>query len=88
MIKELKRCDDEESIYTDEDNDFFEVKQLNYYIEENCFTDCDGFIVYNIFEYIRPSDLFLFKFKKEYMLIERPDSGFVELMYPDPDEDF
>jgi hypothetical protein len=76
----------DDNSYVDDNGDFFTVTQLQYDIDQNIFIDCGGYIVYNIFEYITPSDLMLFKHRKEYMLVERRCGGFVELIWPD-DED-
>jgi hypothetical protein len=60
---------------------------LFYDIENNCFVDEDGFIVYNIYSLVRPSDIFLFRRNKEYMLVVGVYGDLVELYYPDDDGD-
>lgn len=66
---------------------FNSVFQIYYYVDENIFTDEDGFIIYNIWNYITANDLFLFRAHKEYMLVPHAHIKGVgcELMYPEED---
>lgn len=51
------------------------------------FTDEDGFIVFNIYDYITPDMFYMFRKKREYMCFEPKHGWFVELMYPEDDEE-
>lgn len=56
-----------------------------YDIDNNWFVDEDGFVIYNIFELVSPNDVYLFKDKKDYMLVPcvyDPTYG-VEIFFPD-----
>ena len=63
------------------------VVTLYYDTEHNLMMDEDGFLVYNIYDYITPSMLFLFLKKKETMIFEISSRCFVELVYPEEDEE-
>lgn len=69
---------------------YAEDRMALYYIkEDNVFMDGEGDVVIDeIFEVIHPNDLYLFKRKKEDMVVRhRTESGvIVELFYPEPDE--
>lgn len=67
-----------------EDYDCDEVYTIYYDEEKNVMIDCDGFMLFDIFDLITPNDLFLFKSKKEDMLI-RGKRHLVELIWPDFD---
>lgn len=51
-----------------------------YYSEENYFVDESGSIVYDIFRYITPNDLYLFKHNREFMIFEKGNIT-VEIYY-------
>lgn len=53
----------------------------------NQFMDEDGFPVLNIHEFITPNQLYLFQSFRQYMLIETSPGVFVELIWPDSEED-
>lgn len=63
------------------------VMSLWYYEEINKFVDDDGFIVWNIYDYITPGMLRLFLEEKIYMCFERSPGYFVEMFYPEGDID-
>lgn len=68
-----------------------EVIGLFYDKEANKFIDEGGFIVWNIFDYVTPTDLLMFRQDKEYMLVPRHGSGgkvLVELFYPEEDDTY
>ncbi len=67
-------------------NELCVVIGLFYDKERNCFYDEDGFYVWNIYKYITPNMLFLFKKKKEYMSFEVKKGVFIELFYPEDEE--
>lgn len=66
------------------------VTVLYYYPEENYFTDEDGFVIYDIFQYISPWELALFKEYRESCYIDHGRFGIVELvhyyMYPEEED--
>jgi hypothetical protein len=53
---------------------------------ENIFIDYNGNPVFNIFDFINPNTLLLFRQNKEYMLVEDKRDLLVELFYPEEDE--
>lgn len=55
-----------------------DIKTLWYDKSNNILIDEDGFVVHDIFEYITPNELALFKLKEEWMLIRN-----IELVWPD-----
>lgn len=59
-----------------------------YDLESNVFTDEDGYIVWNLFEYITPNDLFLFRKLQSYLVVpHREASDLVcELFWPGEDD--
>lgn len=63
------------------------VVTLYYDIDAKAFMDEDGFFIYSIYDYITPNMFNLFLMLKEYMLIEVTLNNFVELMYPEDDEE-
>ena len=63
------------------------VVTLYYDIDAKTFMDEDGFFVTSIYDYITPNMFNLFLMLKEYMLIEVTLNNFVELMYPEDDEE-
>ena len=61
-----------------------EFCQLYYDSIRNIMTDDMGYIVYNIFDYMTPNDLFMLRKNKKDMLIEHNRYGqFVEVIYED-----
>lgn len=56
---------------------------LYYYREDNYFTDENGAIIYDLFRYITPSELFIFKQENEDLFIQRPDGTYIEIIAPD-----
>jgi hypothetical protein len=54
----------------------------------NVMIDPDGYIVTNIYDIITPNDLFLFKSKKEDLMVRGKSGGYVELIWPEHDETF
>ena len=63
------------------------VVTLYYDTEHNLMADEDGFLVYNIYDYITPSMLFLFLKKKETMIFEIRSRCFIELVYPEEEDE-
>lgn len=62
------------------DGDLF---PLYYDVEDNMFYQEGGWITYDIFTYITPQELMIFKNRKEDMCIQNPRHGFlIGLMYP------
>jgi len=47
-------------------NYYDEVLCIEYDPDENCFYDDDGYLIYNIFDMITPSDLVLFRFDYDF----------------------
>lgn len=54
---------------------------LFYYEEDNYFVDEYGNVIYNIFSYISPSQLFLFKKGRTYMCVATPNGEIIELYH-------
>lgn len=55
-----------------------------YYVEDsNYMIDCDGCPVYDVFRIITPSQLRLFKERKEWMIVRGVSGDPVELIYPE-----
>lgn len=54
---------------------------LFYYEEDNYFVDEGGYIIYNIFSYISPSQLLLFKKHRTYMCVATPKGDVIELFH-------
>ena len=63
------------------------VVTLYYDPDAKAFTDDSGFIIYSIYDYITPNMFNLFLMLKEYMLIEVTLNNFVELIYPEEEEE-
>lgn len=68
-------------------NDQDDAIGLFYDVCNNVFIDEDGFVVFGIFEFITPNDLYLFRQREKYMVVNhRSLSGVVcELYYPEED---
>ena len=56
---------------------------LFYDADGNYFFDSMGDIVYNLFDYITPNDLIVFKSMYEDLCIIKPHGVYVEMFYPD-----
>lgn len=69
-------------------DNFVDAIGLFYDRDNNVFIDEDGYIVWNMYEMITPNDMFLFKKKREYMVVNHKTlPGVVcELYYPEEDE--
>ena len=67
--------------------DELDVVTLFYNNEENKFIDKDGWIVWDIFKYITPNDLYLFRKKKECMVVpyQTAPGWLCELYYSEDD---
>ena len=65
--------------------DSWDVIGFFYDVCRNMFIDEDGNVVPNMFEFVRPSDIFLFKHCGHHMVFRhRADKGlFIELHHPD-----
>lgn len=74
-----------EEVLQDADNPFF--VGFFYNEETKRFVDEDGYIVWNVFEFITPNDLILFRESKGYFLTRhRTLKGvFIELYWPEYD---
>ena len=58
-----------------------------YDIETNHFIDEDGFPVWDIYDYISPKELYLFRRDKEYTIIYNwQKKMYIELFYPEDDD--
>ena len=68
-------------------NDDAYVMTFFYDSEENILIDEDGYPVLDIYRYIPPKVWHLFLYRKEYYLIEVGPKFFIELIWPDDDED-
>ena len=56
---------------------------MHYDFEKNCFIDEMGETIYNIFDYITPNELFIFREEKEDLFIIKPNGGYVEIIFPE-----
>ncbi len=63
---------------------------LFYDKENNVFTDEDGYIIWYIFDFITPNDLYMFKKNRQYMLVscQSMPGTLCELFYPEDDDDY
>ncbi len=59
------------------------IKTLYYMGDGTRFQDSEGFTVPNLWDYINPTDLYLFKHHKEDLILHKTAYQIVELMYPD-----
>ena len=50
--------------------------------EANVMFDCNGVTVYDIYNYVTPNQLYLFKTKQESMSFVKDEDLVVELIYP------
>jgi hypothetical protein len=66
------------------------VVSFYYLKDDNMFIDEDGKVVYDIYKYVTPNDLFLFKLRKGTSQIHsKTDKNVVyELVYQEFDEDY
>lgn len=58
---------------------------LYYYPEENCFRDEDGYTIYDVFKYLTPGELTMFKREKDSYFLLYGKLGLVELLYLEED---
>lgn len=63
--------------------DELEIEQLYYDCEENVMFDADGYIVFDIFRLITPSQLQIFKEGQTWMMVQGKNGLAIELIYPD-----
>lgn len=63
------------------------LTSLYYDPDRNKMMNEDGFIIYDIYRIVPPSRYQLFLLTKEYMVFETSPGCFVELIYPEDDED-
>jgi hypothetical protein len=66
--------------------DEMDIDVFYYDIENNVMTDSYGETMFNIFAYITPNDLKIFKMKKQDMKVYGRDGQIIELVYPIDDE--
>lgn len=67
----------------DFDLGYHEGMMMFYFAEENHFVDENGFIIYNLFDYVSPNELKIFKMEDEDMFFIRPDGSHVYMIFPD-----
>ncbi len=67
--------------------DDYRITTFYYDKERNMMMDSDGFLVYNIFEYVSPLLYGLFLKEKESMWFEVRPGYYTELVYPNDDFD-
>jgi hypothetical protein len=62
-----------------------EVEVLTFYYDKkhNVMMNTEGYVMFNIFAYIRPNDLYMFKKNKDDMRLYGRDGQIVELIYQD-----
>lgn len=77
-------CNPHDVWYMDTD-DYSDICQPMYYDDKNnVMIDADGFPIFNIFDYITPNELFMFKRNKETtMVLSTSGEAFIELVYPE-----
>lgn len=68
--------------------DHFDLSVLYFDPVNNAMFDADGNVVWDIFNVITPGQLYLFKKKKEWMLVQGVNGQTVELCYPTKDNDY
>jgi hypothetical protein len=65
-----------------------EVMSLFYDVDENRFMDEFGSLIHDIFRLITPGQLMIFrKYKEVYLVRDRSNSFYVEMIYPDEESD-
>lgn len=60
---------------------------LYFYPEENMVYDEDSNPILNLYYYVPPRIWQVFKYNQSYMCFHHKDGFFVELFYPEPDEE-
>lgn len=61
-----------------------DVLVIYYDIENNVMMDDEGYPIFDIFELITPSQLFLFKYEKQSVTVLKVSGeGWVEMLYPE-----
>ena len=63
--------------------DHFDLSVLYYDSDNNAMFDCDGNVVWDIFNVITPAQLYVFKKLKQWMLVQGVHNQPVELCYPE-----
>jgi tRNA(Ile)-lysidine synthase TilS/MesJ len=59
-----------------------EIMTFYYEPEQNIICDDDGFIMFNVFQFITPQQLLLFKHKKDDMRVIGKNGETIDLLYP------
>ena len=59
------------------------VMVMFYDYENNYFVDENGFVIYELFRYITPSELLTFKTTNEDLFILRSNGDYIEMIAPD-----
>ena len=72
-----------------DNTDFYgeEPMKLLYNPQKNIFVDECGFVIYNIYEFVDPNTIFLFKEKKEFMHVEYNGRS-IDLIYDEWDDQY
>lgn len=56
---------------------------MYYDFDDNIFYDENGYPIFDLFEYITPNELYLFKKTREDYFALRPNGDYVEMIYPE-----
>ena len=85
VVYDYRELTDDNGYLLYDSPDEYDVFGLFYYENENVFKDDDGFIVWDIFNYITPNDLYLFRKTHETMFVNHKTipNMIGELYYPD-----
>lgn len=65
-----------------------DIYQLWFDPDHNKFTDNDGFLIFDVFRYVKPAIVFAFLKAKESTIIQTGQRTYVELFYPDEEDYF
>lgn len=57
-----------------------------FYSKENYFVDEMGDVIYDVYRYVPPNIVYLFKRNKEYMLFKNENGIMIEMHYLDDDD--
>lgn len=88
-LERRRRMANPHDVWYRDDYNYDDIIQTMYYDkEQNVFMDADGFVIFNLFTYITPNDLMLFKRNKEDMeVLSVSGEYFIELVYPEHEEE-
>jgi hypothetical protein len=81
-------CDNDMGLYVSPDE--LDVFSFFYYPDQNVFKDYDGYIIWDLFNYITPNDLYLFRRTETTMFIKHKklDNTIIEIYYPAKSESY